>query len=176
MRWTDGRRLQGSCASRQEHRTSGRMRKLRWGWPRHRTVVAWTMLAIALLAAIAILPVRTVTFKGTRTERFHYGFGYYKQLAGVTTPTIFLAPGPYPQHFDYCAWVIRDIETGTVKVGINDNPLCLPMKPEEMALHEVCHIRMAHTSAPFDNAMSLATKEAEVSECMKVYDARRENR
>ena len=140
----------------------------------------WTdgrRLAVALLAAIAILPVRTVTFTGTRTERFHYGFRYYKQLAGVTTPTIFLAPGPYPKHFDYCAWVVRDVETGAVKVGINnDNPLCLPMKPEEMALHEVCHLRMAHTSAPFDNAMSPATKEAEVSVCMKDYDVRRENR
>ena len=108
-------------------------------------------IMLLLLAACA-LPVQTVTFKGNRTERFLYGVAYYQKLSGDTHRLVF-EEKEYPGHSDYCAWVVRDPDRGVV-VGLNNgNPRCLGFKPEWLSLHEVCHLRMQHTSSPFDLSM-----------------------
>lgn len=129
-------------------------------------------IMLLLLAACA-LPVQTVTFKGSRTERFLYGVAYYQKLSGDNHRLVF-EEKEYPGHPDYCAWVVRDPDLGIV-IGLNKgNPRCLEFKPEWLSLHEVCHLRMQHTSSPFDVSMPPDQKEREVAECMKGYDARRE--
>lgn len=132
------------------------------------------MLLALLVCANCTLSVQTVTFKGNRTERFLYGVAYYQKLADVKTRLAFMG-GTYPGHDDYCAWVVRDpVEPRQTLIGVNDsNPLCQEYKPEWLALHEVCHLSMAHTAAPFDASMPPEAKEREVDECMRGYDARR---
>lgn len=128
-----------------------------------------------LVCAGCALRVETVTFPGTRTERFLYGVAYYQGLAGVERKLVF-ADGEFPNKPEYCAWVVRDpMQYGQTIVGLNTvSPRCRDYKPEWLALHEVCHLRMAHTNSPFDVSLSHEVKEREVAECMKGYDARRE--
>jgi hypothetical protein len=150
----------------------------RWKRCRMLGVYGGAVLLAAIVLTIATAPqsmwVRTVTFKDcSRVDRFRYGVAYYMKLAGVTKRVRFLPPGSYPGHPDYCAWVIRDAADGTALIGLNDqNPDCTHYKPEWLALHETCHLIMAHTSAPFDNAMSPMQKETEVDRCMRDYDGR----
>lgn len=132
------------------------------------------MLAALLWAACVSSPhfVRTVTFKdSTRVERFQYGVSYYMKLMDVKVPVQFVV-GAYPQHPEYCGWVVRNPKTAVIEVGYHDSPECQQLKPEWVSMHEACHLRMAHTMAPFDVSMPPDKKEQEVAECMKGYSGR----
>lgn len=132
------------------------------------------MLLALLVCANCALEVQTVTFKGNRTERFLYGVAYYQKLSDVKTKLVF-AEGEYPGHKDYCAWVVVDpVQPRQTIIGLGTaDPRCQQYKPEWLALHEVCHLVMAHTSAPFDVSLPNEAKEQEVATCMRGYDARR---
>lgn len=133
------------------------------------------MATALLICAGCALGVQTVTFSGSRTDRFLYGVAYYQELTNVKTKLVF-ADGEYPGRKNYCAWVVVDpMEYGQTIIGLNTkNPRCIHYKPEWLALHEICHLRMAHTRPPFDTTMPSKVKEKEAAECMRAYARERE--
>lgn len=133
----------------------------------------FAMGALLVLLAACTIPIQTVTFKGTRTERFLYGVAYYQKVSDDKHKLVF-EEGEFDGHSDYCAWVVRDPYLGDV-VGLNNkNPRCQEYKPEWLALHEVCHLRMAHLEVI--GTLSHEKRESEVVECMRAYDARVDRR
>lgn len=123
--------------------------------------------------ACAILPIQTVTFEGSREQRFKSGIAYYAEKLDVPhTEFTFDILDYSPYNKNNCAWVVRDAYVwGLTHVGLSRKaPWCRSYKPEWLALHEVCHLRWAHTSPPFESTLTNNQKEAEVEICMRAYE------
>jgi hypothetical protein len=131
----------------------------------------------AALAAVSLLfvsyscaSVRTVTYRGSRYERFAEGVNYYSRELEIPQNVV-IQHRSWPGK-DYCAWTMRDT-TGWHRsiVALSPvTPACSWYKPEWLALHEVCHLRLAHTSEPFATTLTNKQKEREVAICMKAYE------
>jgi len=127
------------------------------------------LLVALLIVGWGSVP-RVPHFKGTREDRFAQGVAFYQQRMGLEGYTILLAKAK--TRFDACAWteyVAKDV----VVMGITqEQPYCSSMRPEELALHETCHVRMMHMDADFMNRPghpNYRQREDEVARCMKWY-------
>ncbi len=111
----------------------------------------------------------TPTFDGNRFSRFKQGVLYYRQRMGITYSVEFVNEHMVGLRGRYCAWVRRDIfDNRLMVVGLSTDVECAA-KPEWYALHEACHMRMAHTDAAFENTLTHEQKEAEANRCMGWY-------
>lgn len=112
----------------------------------------------------------SIEFEGTRTERYTKALAYYREKMGIDYK---LHVYPVSHHDSACAWVER---VGSafpfvkdVRVGISDDPQCHSFRPEYMALHECCHLRMKHLESPILETMSNEEKHDEVRKCILWY-------
>lgn len=130
------------------------------------------LVCLALLLT-ACAP-KTPTFQGDRFDRFEQAIGYYQEKMGLEEK---LYIGPSKRFPEYCAWTLRleppkgfEFDPGRhITIGINDHPKCLHWKPELLALHEACHVRMKHNEPQFDS-MPTEEKELEVRKCTYWYE------
>ncbi len=77
-------------------------------------------------------------------------------------------------HPDWCAWVKKDKRRPTeIEVGMSEPDWeCLHRTPRELALHEMCHLRLHHLD--FGVELTDEEKHAEVRKCISDYWRERE--
>ena len=125
--------------------------------------------SVLLMVWLGRDPFSTPSFKGSRVQRFEQGMSFYQERMGLHDDLVYRI-GTHPDHPEYCAWVVRMPGFFSKEVGFNPGggKGCLDLKPERIALHESCHLRLAHTEPQFDSVPD-KTKEEEVESCMKFY-------
>lgn len=96
---------------------------------------------------------------------------HYQTLMGLEQQELVFV---HYRHERFCAWVSSPEVPGfnvPVLVGLSEPDWeCRNVPPRELALHEMCHIRMRHLELGVRD-MSDKQKHEEVRECMKAYRA-----
>lgn len=114
----------------------------------------------------------TPTFNGTRPERFAAAVLHYQERMGLEDAVVLYSAEPrIINGRARCAWAWRDSGFEDDIIGLCTSKRCDSRKPEELALHEQCHRRMAHLEPAFWG-VDYDTKEREVRECMIAYSAK----
>lgn len=112
----------------------------------------------------------TPTFEGTRELRFTTAVVHYQAKMGLGDKPLVFEIRPARRLVNgslSCAWVERSREWHSDIIGFSTAKECKTWKPEELALHEQCHRRMAHLDVEDG-----PNEHAEVKTCMAWYSAK----
>lgn len=136
------------------------------------------MLVSFVLALAGRDKIWTPTYDGSVEVRFGRAMEHYHGKMGLTDDLVFqFNKTPSPRMKGKCA----SVESQTVHVGgfepqqvvvVNwyGGNACSRAKPEAMALHESCHLRMMHHRGALSGLDDM--KEDEVKQCMRWYSER----
>ena len=120
------------------------------------------LLGLALFAA----PANSDSYRFKEYKRWVH---HYQRLMGLEQQKLIFV---HYHHPDYCAWVVAPVVPGfdyTVEVGLSDPDwACNSISPRELAIHEMCHLRMRH----LDITMPQRLKHEEVKACVLAYKER----
>jgi hypothetical protein len=138
-------------------------------------VVFGLSVLLSLLAGPRDRQPWTPTFPGTREERFVRAMHHYQERMGLEEHLVFHVA---PSHPSFDAWVAPG-GWGEVVVGYaldsgqprrvrdGERRRLRVWKPELLALHEACHVRLAHHLGEGGEF-----KHVEVKRCMAAYSAK----
>lgn len=141
-------------------------------------IAAWAGMVLSfLLAWHGRDKIWTPTFEGDQAQRFGKGVAHYRDKMGIHEELVFDFHAQRGAGKDgRCASVQRAriklpgfvTERVVVVRWFGGNKECGRQKPEYWALHEVCHLRMAHTDID-ESVMTASQRRGEVERCMGWY-------